>query len=83
MWTSREVPVILVLCLCKLSAKNLDSRETSEFLCEAQDKRGIPWQSEGEGKLWHSCDEIDIGNKDIGKYFIRILKYMHLYSTYV
>ena len=65
MWTSREFPVMLVLCFCKIFAKNQDRQDISEFVCEAQDKRGIPWESEGGGLKWHSCDEIDNGNHDI------------------
>ena len=64
MWTFHEFPVILVFCICKILAKNQDS----EFGCDAQDKRGVLWKSESEGLAWHSCDEIDYGNHDLGKY---------------
>ena len=64
MWTFHEFPVILVFCIYKILAKNQDS----EFGCDAQDKRGVLWKSESEGLAWHSCDEIDYGNHDLGKY---------------
>ena len=66
MWTSREFPVIFVLCFCKIFAKNQDKQDISELVCDALDKRGIPW--EGGGLTLHSCNEIDNGNNDMGKY---------------
>ena len=53
--------MILVLCICKIFAKNQDG-------CDAQDKRGVLWKSDSEGLAWHSCNEIDYGNNDLGKY---------------
>ena len=72
MWTFCEFLVILVLCICKIFTKNQDRQGLSEFGCDAQDKRGVLWKSDREGLTWHSCEEIEYGNHDLGIYKIVI-----------